>query len=347
MAKRLRVGFVGFGGIAQGCHVGGWKAVKDAEIVAVADPSATAQKAAITQLGIPEANVFGDYKKLLGKVELDVVDICTPNAHHYTPTMEAFKAGCHVIVEKPFAISARQAEKMTEAGHEASKLLMVAQSLRFTAESLAVRRWVDAGLIGDAYWGRASMLRVRGVPPWGAFIDKEASAGGPCYDIGVHALDLCLLLMGFPEPVSVSACTYLEIANKPSLMRHSIRTYTVPEDFAVGFVRFANGASISLEASWALNVCAGQGGVLVCGTKGGVQWSPPTLISEEHGMVVETTPQVNPDKDINSHHEEIRLFAEAIRKGLPSPVPGEQALITQRILDGVYKSGKLGREVKV
>jgi predicted dehydrogenase len=343
---KLKIGFIGFGGIAQ-THVEGWKKLPSTEIVAVADVSPQARKYAVEGLGLPETAVFEDHTKMLKQVELDAVDICTPNSYHFKPTVDAFKAGCHVIVEKPCGTSAKQVEQMTAAGHEAGKLFMVAQSLRYVDSSLILKNWVDAGLIGEAYWARASMLRVRGVPAWGAFIDKGLSEGGPCYDIGVHILDLCLWLMGHPQPVSVSAGTYLKIADKPSLMGHDPAKYTVPEDFAVGFVRFANGASISLEASWALNLPGGVGNAHICGTKGGLQWAPPTLVTEANGMVANTTPQVNPFERIHAHQEEIRLFVEAIEKGLPSPVPGEQALITQKILDGMYKSGQQGKEVKV
>ncbi len=346
MGKKLRVGFIGAGGIAQGAHFPGWFALPDCEIVAIADVKAETAKAAADKAGVPADCVFGDYHAMLDKVELDIVDVCTPNCYHKDPVLAGFAAGCHVIVEKPIAVSTREAEQMTAAGHKAKKLFMVAQSMRFADSSLAMKDWIDAGYVGDVYWARASLLRPRGVPAWGAFIVKDMSAGGPCYDLAVHILDLCLHLMGHPEPVTVSAGTWLEIADKPSLMKHDPKRYTVPEDFAAGFIRFANGAAISLETSWALNVPAGTGAVTLAGTKGGVQSSPLTLVREDCGMLMNCTPQINPYAGIASHSEEIRCFVEAVKRGGPSPVPGEQAIITQRILDAIYKSGEKGKEVK-
>lgn len=347
MPKKLKVGFVGSGAIAQGAHFPGWDALPDCEITAVCDINEATAKAAAARATVPDEMVFTDYQEMLGQVELDILDVCTPNCYHKDPVIAGFKAGCHVIVEKPVAVSAKEAEQMTAAGHEAEKLFMVAQSMRFGDTSLAMKDWVDAGYIGDVYWARASLLRPRGVPAWGAFISKEMSAGGPCYDLGVHILDLCLYLMGHPEPVTVSAGTWLEISDKPSLMKHSPKKYTVPEDFAAAFIRFANGAAISLETSWAINAPEGGGGVLLAGTKGGMQSSPLTLVREDCGMLLNSTPQINPYAGIASHSEEIRRFVEAIRKGLPSPVPGEEAIITQRVLDGIYRSGERGKEVKV
>lgn len=347
MAKKLKVGFIGIGGIAQGCHVPGWQALDYCEIVAAADVNPATLKAGGEKAGIPEARLYTDYKKMLSEVDLDIIDVCTPNCIHKQPTIDAFAKGCHVIVEKPMTTSVADAKKMMAASEQAGKLLMIAQSMRFGDDALAMKRWVDEGLVGDIYWGRASYLRPRGVPAWGAFIVKELSAGGPCYDLAVHILDLCLYLMGHPEPVAVSAAMYLEIANKPSLMKHDPKKYTVPEELAVGFIRFANGATLSLETSWAINSAAPNNGIMLAGTKGGIRNNPPTLTREEAGLLVDTTVQVNPDRGIASHSEEIRRFAEAVKSGGPSPVPGAQALMTQRILDGLYKSAQQGKEVKV
>ncbi len=347
MAKKFRVGVIGAGGIFQGAHWPGWKALDNCEIVAIADIRDSALESAGALCEVPPDKRFTKYEDMLKQVKLDIVDVCTPNCYHAAPTIAALNAGAHVIVEKPCATSVAEVQKMIAARDKAKKQFMVAQSLRFQPEHLAMRRWVDAGLLGDIYYARLSLLRPRGVPAWGDFIVKEMSAGGPCYDLAVHILDLALSLMGHPEPVSVAANYWLEISNKPSIMAHDPKRYTVPDEMAAGFVRFANGACISLETSWALNAPEGTYNVFLAGTKGGMQNNPLTLVREEAGLLTNTSVQMNPDSGIASHSEEIRRFVESIKKGLPSPVPGEQALITQRILDGIYNSAKKGKEVKV
>ncbi len=348
MTKKLRVGLIGAGGIAQE-HMQGWEENENAEVVAICDIKRKAREDTAKRWGVAKNALFDDYETMLEKVELDIVDICTPNAYHKAPAIAGFEAGCHVLVEKPVAISADECRAMIKAGREADRLLMVAQVMRFSREGHTLQRWVDAGLVGDIYWGYCTLLRPRGVPRWGQFIDAEASGGGPCYDLAVHILDMALYLMGFPEPVTVSAATYLKIANKPSLMKHDPGKYTVPEDMAAGFIRFANGAALSVQTSWALNVteAAARRDIVLCGTEGGLQYSPPTLVREENGMLLNSVPQVPVDVPGDGFVGEIAAFVEAILKGKPSPVPGEQALITQRILDGIYASGKAGEEVKV
>lgn len=348
MVKTLRVGLIGLGSICHGGHIPGWQALDNCEIVAGADPSPGARERTANRAGLSEDMLFEDYKTMLKQVELDVVDICTPQKLHVQPTLDAFRAGCHVLVEKPMATCAKDALRMIEAGREADRLLNVGQSMRYAENHLALKRWVDEGLLGEVYWGRASWLRSRGVPSRPSFLLSQFSAGGPTYDIGVHVLDLALWLMGHPQPVSVSANTWLKLADKPSLMKHDPKMYELPEDLAVGLIRFANGACLSLEASWALNSPEFDNwSVMLAGTEGGVVNNPPTLIREEAGMLTNTYAQVNPDAGIRSHSAQIAAFADAIVNDLPAPVSGEQALMTQRILDGIYKSAERGKEVKV
>jgi len=319
----------------------------DAEIVAISeiDPKAGALGAEMAK--VDKAHIYDDYEKMFEDEDLDVVDVCTANCMHMPPTVAALEAGCHVFVEKPVATSADEVRKMIAARDKSQKLLCVTQNMRFSDEAIAAKRFVDDGGIGVPYWAKAEYLRTRGVPAWGAFSDVEKSAGGPCYDVGVHVLDLTLHLMGFPEPISVSANTWLEIANKPSVMAHDPKKYTVPEELAVGFIRFENDICVSLAASWALNATSSPHNVSVFGTEGGVQMWPFTLVKEEHGMMLNSTPQVIGDKGLGGHAEELRRFVDAIIRGGKVPVPPEQALITQRVLDGIYKSAEEGAEVKV
>ena len=196
--------------------------------------------------------------------------------------------------------------------------------------------------------GRAQYLRVRGVPGRLGFVTKELSEGGPIYDIGVHVLDLTLHLMGFPEPVSVSAGVYNKLASKRSkLMPFPPNKYTVPDDAAFALIRFEGGATVLLEASWALNLVSGAHNVILCGDKGGCQLEPTALVRERAGVLENVTNEIFQYPERAGHVEEVRRFVEAILKKKPSPVPGEEALITQRILDGIYKSGELQKEVEV
>lgn len=347
MAKKLRVGFVGTGGIATGAHLPGYQALDSVEIVAAADVSPKALKNFAERAGVAPENCYSDYREMYEKVDLDIVTVCTPNTWHYQPTVDAFAKGCHVLVEKPIAINADLARKMIAAGKKAKKLFMVGQTLRFTRGAAQMKQWVDNGEVGNVYFAQAQYLRVRGVPGIN-FVQKDLSQGGPIYDIGVHALDLTLWLMGFPEPVSVSAGVYNKLACKKSpLMPHPPSKYTVPEDAGFALIRFKNGATVILGASWALNLVSGVHNVTICGDKGGCQLDPTVLVRERDGVLERISNDIFNYPAAEGHTEEVRQFVEAVLKGTPSPVPGEEALVTQRILDGIYKSGEEGKEVEV
>jgi predicted dehydrogenase len=348
MAK-LRVGFIGSGGICRGAHLPAFQALKDeVEIVAAADIAPAALDACALAAQLDVKNCYADYHEMLDKEKLDIVAVCTPNSWHCQPTLDAFAAGCHVLCEKPIAISADQARLMIAAGKKADKLFMVGQTLRFFKAGAMMKQWVDNGDIGEIYWARAQYLRVRGIPGRLGFVSKELSQGGPIYDIGVHVLDLTLWLMGFPEPVSVSAGVYNKIASKKSpLVPFKPSEYTVPDDSSFSLIRFKNGATVSLECSWALNIPTAPTNVTICGDKGGAQYEPLAMLTERKGILERVQPEIFQYPDPAGHREEIRAFVEAIKKGKPSPVPGEQALITQRILDAIYKSGESGKEEPV
>jgi predicted dehydrogenase len=118
------------------------------------------------------------------------------------------------------------------------------------------------------------------------------------------------------------------------------------EDFAAGFVRFANGATLTLETSWlALQPERESRRVQCYGTQGGLLWPDAVLIGETNrvpwSLRLDEVPETLP------HHEEIRHFARAVRDGLPSPVPVDQSLNVIRILEAFYRSGQAKREVPV
>ena len=138
MAKKLKIGLIGAGGIVRCAHLNpGWTQVPDCEIVAVCDiHRPTAEKLA-KDFNIPQ--VFTDYRELLKIREIDAVDICTPNKVHTPSVLASFAAGKHVLCEKPLAVSVKEVQQMAAAAKRAKKLLMTAQHQRFRGESVALK----------------------------------------------------------------------------------------------------------------------------------------------------------------------------------------------------------------
>ena len=346
-SRKFRVGIIGGGGIAQAVHIPGWRNLPEVEIVGVSDVAeATARKAAEAAGG---ARVFTDYRELL-KLGLDAVDICTPNKVHTPAALAALTAGCHVLCEKPLAVSTAEVRAMGRLADQKKRKLMTAQHQRFTQGGLAARAWVDGGNLGEAYHARVRAVRRAWLPPSPGFIDAKLAGGGPCMDIGVHALDLCLWLMDFPQPVRVSGTSKTVFAKghtMPNLWGEWDRARYSVEDFAAGFVHFDNGATLVLEAAWMCHQVENEDLVAqIFGKKGGLKWPSAefaTVVNGVHAQGSLTHPLHVP----HPHWNEIAAFVDCVVNGKPSPVPWTETIKVIGILEAVYASSASGREIKL
>lgn len=347
---KLRVALIGCGGIS-GVHIDGWKRLNPtAKIVACADPIEERRHQRGDQLDLPPAMRFPYLTDMLkAGVEIDAIDICANNAAHCPVTVEALDHGIHVLCEKPLAMNPDQVRQMIAARDRAkNKILMTAQSTRFQNNSLHLHEYLKSGALGEVYYARAQFLRRRYLPGRIGFIDKNISGGGPVIDIGVHILDLAMLLMNHPEPVTVTAIAPQKLAKRKDIRgwwgdwdREKISV----EDFAAGFIRFKNGAALTLEVSWLLNQKEKEIVKLsLMGTEAGAEWPELTIHGESAGSLTDTKLEF-PDDHIGGHQKEIAAFTDAILNNKPSPVPAEQSLNVIRILEGLYRSHESGREV--
>ncbi|MBN2048240.1 MAG: Gfo/Idh/MocA family oxidoreductase, partial [Anaerolineaceae bacterium] len=285
MSKTLKVAVVGVGGIAN-THMPGWEASDLAEVVIGQDVSQPILDAWTEKYGITKTTT--QIEDILSDPDIDIVDVCTPSAYHAPISIAALKAGKHVICEKPLAPTPDEVLQMIAARDESGKYLMTAQHMRFEGVSQALKREIDDGALGHIYHGRAWWLRRGSYPTRPSFWAKRHSGGGPCIDIGVHVLDLSLWLMGNPKPVSVSGVARTQMADKPGMFS-SWGGGPVPEehdveDFAAGFVRFENGATMILETSWILHHDAPDDGrrIWLYGEDGGLVWPDAELIQTNY-----------------------------------------------------------------
>lgn len=352
-ADRLGIGIIGCGSIAQNQHLPAYARLADkVKMVAVADVNEQTARQAAEKFQVP--HVFNDYHQLLALEEIDAVSICTPNYLHMEPAVAALRAGKHVLCEKPLARNAQEARAMVQAARQAGKILQVALQWRFTGLGQFLFRYIQQeGQLGNLYYARAHALRRRGIPGWGVFIDKEKQGGGPLIDIGVHILDLTLWLMGYPKPVSAFGATYAKFGHRSDVVglmgQWDVQKFSV-EDFAVGLIRFENGATVVLESSFCANIGSDEFNTLLLGDRGGVYAdplnNPPVRIyTEENRTLFDVIPAHLPT--VNAYHAEVEAFVEAIRKQQPSPVPGEHGFVLNAILDAIYRSSETGHEVAV
>ncbi|MFA5858643.1 MAG: Gfo/Idh/MocA family oxidoreductase [Elusimicrobiota bacterium] len=359
MGNKVKLGFVGAGGIISHAHMPGAKLIADKiEFVAISDPLVDKAKVLADANGIK--NVYADYNDMLKKEKLDAIVIGTPNAFHSDTAIQGLKAGCHVLVEKPMALNAKQAQDMKDAAIENDKFLAVGFNQRFSNEAQLLKRLIIGGELGEIYYAKTGAIRRRGIPGWGGwFTNKKLSGGGPLIDIGVHMLDLTLWLMGYPKPVAVSGSTYTKFGDRKDYVsaggwkyKGDSKTFTV-EDLASAFIKFDNGMTLFLEAAWASNTESEKLYSTLFGTKGGADWRPLKVYKDTHGMLVDMVPVV-PAQSVKSHALQMKHFIELISEGKWKDkktdvqiATADTGLIIMKLIDAIYKSSEEGKEVRI
>ncbi len=354
--EKLKVGIVGCGGIANNKHLPAIKKNGNYEIVAFCDIDRAKAEEAKKTYGTEDARVYTDYKELV-KEDLAAVYVLTPNKSHAEISIAAMKAGKHVMCEKPMAKSYADAKLMLETAKETGMLLTIAYQNRYRQDSTYLKTACENGDLGDIYYARAHAVRRRAVPTWGVFLNEEEQGGGPLIDIGTHALDLTLWMMDNYEPESVTGSVYRKLADQTdqgnAFGDWDPAGFTV-EDSAIGFIKMKNGASIHLEASWALNTLeVDEAKTSLCGTKAGADMKDGLRINS-----VKYNKQTIEKPDLRSGgvaffagsaeeapDVEQKIFYNAIVNGKELVVKPEQAIVVTRVLEAIYESAKTGKTV--
>lgn len=345
----IRVGVVGVG-IGR-THLDGYKKLGDAvDIFAICDLNEERAKKAAEDFGAK--HVFADYHEMLALDDLDAVSVCTPNSLHAEVALACIAAGKHVLCEKPMADTLANARKIVEATRQSDKLFMMGMNNRFRGDTQVLKKMIDDGQLGDIYYAKCGWTRRNGIPGLGGwFTTKALSGGGPLIDIGVHVLDLTTYLMGNPAPVSASGSTYAKFGPRgkgggawgaaPDLAK--AKTFDV-EDLATGLVKFDNGATLLLEASWASYIAHDQFYSTLLGTEGGADLEPLRVYKDLSGAPVDIHPQA---PRVGGHEAEVKHFVTCIQEGKQPLATAEQGLHILQILDAIYRSAETGREVVI
>jgi len=353
----IKVGIVGTGGISR-AHQGTYERIEGVEIIAVCDIIKEKALRAAEEWGVPKKNTFTSAKKMVEMDEIDAVSVCTYNRGHRNPTVAALEAGKHVLCEKPMAASLADATAMVRAANKSGKILHVAIHSRFGAAVSFARKIVEAGILGDIYYTETSGCRRRGIPGH-TFIYKKTAGAGAIVDIGIYNMHNALFVLGYPKPVRVSAltCDYLA--------RQDPRWESMDvEEFGAAWVRFEDGSVMLFKISWAVHQNT-LGGNYFLGKQAGLSLGGPVVyadsvpeelkkLAEAEGVTLKADPPegmtaINCEglPGVDVWLAQITAFLNAVRENGPSPIPPEGVLLTNVIMDGIFRSDKLGRQVSV
>ncbi len=233
--SKLRLGIIGCGWIAP-FHVQALNRLSDrVAVVWAADPETERAERIAGSLTTGDAEVLGNYRDGLERV--DAVSILVPHHLHHPITLDALQAGCHVLLEKPFALTLEEADDMIAEAEGQGKTLMIALPHRYRKSTQAFRQIIDSGDYGrlfmlDAFMDEDNREYVTG----GWFVKKATLGGGVYFSASAHMLDVMLWIAGEVQSVSMVG------ANAGLPMEG--------EDTAISIIKFKNGVLGTTRHTW-------------------------------------------------------------------------------------------------
>ncbi|MDR3314290.1 MAG: Gfo/Idh/MocA family oxidoreductase [Oscillospiraceae bacterium] len=352
--KKIRVAVIGCGSIANSAHIPNYVKNPAVEVKYFCDILPERAEEAVQKYGCGTA--VKDYHDFLNDPELDAVSVCTHNDFHAPITIDFLRAGKDVLCEKPAARVLSEALEMQRVSHETGQLLSIGVVNRFGDAVNRVKDMIAAGKLGEVYHVFASFRAHRSIPGIGGdFTTKEVSGGGALIDWGVHYLDLILYCCGEPKPLTASGeafCklgkniadyTYLSMwANRDAQAKG---TYDV-DDSVTGLVR-TDGPSISFLGAWAQNIGKSEMFIDFMGDKGGVRLQYCqnfVYYTFEDGALLEVQPTY---PTVDFYETEINSFVQSVKTRQPNQANIDNAVVTSKIMDGIYRSSQAHREVTI
>lgn len=316
---------------------------EEGEVVAVASPSAGHARAFAERHGIAAA--YTDYREMLRDPAIEMVSITAPNRLHAQMTIDAARAGKHVVCEKPLCVTLEEADAMLEACQQAGVLLMYAEELFFAPKYVKAKQMADEGAFGRVHLVKQSEKHNGPHSDW--FWDVNQSGGGALMDLGCHGIAFCWWFLGKPKVKSVYAQLSTQV--------HGQRTEG--DDEALTIIEFDNGATGVIENSWTK-----PGGmddtIEIFGSKGQtyadmlIGNALPTYSEVGFGYAVEKAASTQgwtwPVFEEHYNYgfpQEMRHFARCVR-GKETPIAdGETGRVVQEVLYAAYASAGLGRKI--
>jgi myo-inositol 2-dehydrogenase / D-chiro-inositol 1-dehydrogenase len=316
---------------------------EEAEVVAVASPTTGNARAFAERHAIPAH--YSDYREMLRDPAIELVSITAPNRLHAQMTIDAARAGKHVVCEKPLCVTLEEADAMLDACRSAGVLLLYAEELFFAPKYVKAKQMADEGAFGRIHLVKQSEKHSGPHSDW--FWDVNQSGGGALMDLGCHGIAFCWWFLGKPKVKSV----YAHLSTQVHVAR------TQGDDEALCIIEFEGGATGVVENSWTK-----PGGmddtIEIFGDKGQTYADMlmgnalPTYSEVGFGYAVEkastTTGWTWPVFEEHWNYgfpQEMRHFARCVR-GKETPISdGETGRVVQEVLYAAYASAGLGRKI--
>ncbi len=314
----IRVGLIGMGGLGA-CHYGNYKDVKGATLVCVADVQVDMAKEKTAGTDI---RVYADYKEMIEKGELDMVDICTPSYMHKEMAVYCLSKGLHVLCEKPMTLNKKDANEVVRAARSTDKYFMAAHVVRFMAPYAYLRDVIKSNELGRLL--RLDMKRVSAIPTWSweDWMRDEARSGGVITDLSIHDIDYVQSILGMPDKIS---CYHHGLKNN--------------NDFAVTEMAYGD-TIVSCEGTWFNAGIPFHATYLAVFENGYVEstdkiYKNGVAVGGEEKKAEELDLGINVGND-NGYLNEIQYFVDCVNNGVaPDFITPESSCNTMKLVDKI------------
>jgi predicted dehydrogenase len=335
---KIRVAILGSGFIAR-THARACRAVPAVELVMAANWRPESLTRFAEEWRIPRISTHFD--EVAADPEIDAVINTLPNFLHGPESIRMLRAGKHVLLEKPMAMNAAEAQTVIDAAHAAGRALMVGHMWRFDNEVTWLRRTIEAGLIGN-------VVRTHGYhlnppffgPPDNWIVRKDTAGGGAVMDMAVHSIDTTRYLLGEPLPVRVYAETGTDYSQ-----------FDEVEDVGTFMVHWDNGVhSVFVTANYNPYQEAPEGAIDVWGSTGHGRIFPSVLdlkLGGVMGCFAPTFPAREQQVDYPMFQKQLEYFVDCVRSGRQPQPGGREGLIAMKVVDAVYESARSGKSVDI
>ncbi len=344
----LRIGVIGCGKITQVRHAPEYAENTDCTLAAWFDAIPERAQAMADLYG---GTVCASIDELLA-LRPDAVSVCVANCDHASVTIRALEAGCHVLCEKPMAITMEECERMLEAARRTGKMLMLGHNQRFNRSHAKARRMLQSGELGRPLGFRTTFAHP-GPEGWTGqknswFFQKSQSAFGVLADLGIHKTDLIHFLLN--EPI-VSVTAMLGTVDK----RYPDGSLIDVDDNALCIYRTQSGAMGQMHVSWT-NYGAEDNATRIYTTKGVLRlYDDPeySLIFEcrdGEPLRLKLDEMTTNEKQTEGRREStgvINAFVESIQTGIPSIADAEECIKAMRVVFAAVHSAEEGCTVEI
>ncbi|MBR3275404.1 MAG: Gfo/Idh/MocA family oxidoreductase [Eubacterium sp.] len=342
----INIGIIGCGRIAQVRHIPEYAANPDCELKGFYDLDKTRAEEMAAKYG---GRVYDTAQDLIADPAIDAVSVCTANASHAEMTVNALKAGKHVLCEKPMAATIEECEEMVKTAKDCKKFLMIGQNQRLAASHVHAKKLIREGKVGRVltfrtafgHSGPENWSITPGNNTW--FFDKSKAVMGAMADLGIHKTDLIQFLLG-ENVVKTTAKVFTTDKKGPDGAPIGV------DDNAVCIFEMEGGAVGTMTASWTY-YGAEDNSTVIYGSEGEIRiYDDPdhTLVLKRRGEA----PVYFDEEGIQTNENQtksgvIDLWIESLKENKEPALSGESVLSAMRAVFASLKSAAIGKTVEI